>query len=126
MAAKLSGYRDLKVYQRAFSLAMEIFDLSKKFPHEERYSMTSQIRRSSRSVAANIAEGFRKRQYPSMFASKLADSDAEATETQVWVDFAHGCGYLSAEEQKRLVSGYEELGKMIGSMMRNAEKFAPR
>jgi four helix bundle protein len=126
MAAKLSGYRDLKVYQLAFSLAMEIFDLSKKFPQEERYSMTSQIRRSSRSVAANIAEGFRKRQYPSMFASKMADSDAEATETQVWLDFAHGCGYLSAEEQKRLVSGYEELGKMIGSMMRNAEKFAPR
>jgi four helix bundle protein len=126
MAAKLSGYRDLKVYQLAFRLAMEIFDLSKRFPQEERYSMTSQIRRSSRSVAANIAEGFRKRQYPSMFASKMADSDAEATETQVWLDFAHECGYLFAEEQNRLVSGYEELGKMIGSMIRNAEKFAPR
>jgi four helix bundle protein len=126
MAAKLRGYRDLKVYQLAFSLAMEIFDLSKRFPQEERYSMTSQIRRSSRSVAANIAEGFRKRQYPSMFASKLADSDAEATETQVWLDFAHGCGYLSAEDKKRLVSGYEEVGKMIGSMMRSAERFAPR
>jgi four helix bundle protein len=84
MAAKLRGYRDLKVYQLAFSLAMEIFNLSKTFPQEERYSMTSQIRRASRSVAANIAEGFRKRQYPSMFASKLADSDAEATEAQVW------------------------------------------
>ena len=107
MAAKLRGYRDLKVYQLAFSLAMEIFNFSKKFPQEERYSLTSQIRRSSRSVAANIAEGFRKRQYPSMFASKLADSDAEATETQVWVDFANRCGYLSEEEQKQLVSGYE-------------------
>ena len=126
MAAKLRGYRDLKVYQLAFRLAMEIFDLSKRFPQDERYSMTSQIRRSSRSVAANIAEGFRKRQYPGMFASKMADSDAEATETQVWLDFAHECGYLSSEERKRLVSGYEELGKMIASMMRNAEKFAPR
>lgn len=126
MAAKLRGYRDLKAYQFAFSLAMEIFDLSKRFPQEERYSMTSQIRRLSRSVAANIAEGFRKRQHPSLFASKMADSDAEATETQVWLDFAHECGYLSAEERKRLVSGHEELGKMIASMMRNAEKFAPR
>lgn len=126
MAANLHGYRDLKVHQLAFSLAMEIFNFSKKFPQEERYSLTSQVRRSSRSVAANIAEGFRKRQYPSMFASKLTDSDAEATETQVWVDFAKGCGHLSPEEQKRLVSGYEELGKMIGSMMANPERFKPR
>jgi four helix bundle protein len=126
MAATLNGYRNLKVYQLAFELAMEVFNFSRSFPQEERYSMTSQIRRSSRSVAANLAEGFRKRQYPSMFASKLADSDAEATETQVWLDFAHECGYLSGEEQKRLVSRYEELGKMIGSMMRNPEKFAPR
>ena len=126
MAAKLRGYRDLKVYQLAFSLAMEIFNFSKKFPQEERYSLTSQIRRSSRSVAANIAEGFRKRQYPSMFASKLADSGAEATETQDWEDFANRCGYLSEEEQKQLVSGYEELGKMIGSMIRNSERFAPK
>jgi four helix bundle protein len=106
MAAKLSGYRDLRVYQLAFRLAMEIFNLSKTFPQEERYSLTSQIRRSSRSVAANIAEGFRKRQYPNMFLSKLADSDAEATETQVWLDFARGCGYLSSEDRRRLVSKY--------------------
>ena len=122
----LNGYRDLKVYQLAFKLAMEIFDLSKRFPQEERYSLTSQIRRSSRSVAANIAEGFRKRQYLNMFASKLADSDAEAAETQVWLDFAHGCGYISEEAQKRLVSGYKELGKMIGSMMRNPDRFMPK
>ncbi len=126
MAAKLRGYRDLKVYQLAFSLAMEIFNLSKTFPQEERYSLTSQIRRSSRSVAANLAEGFRKRQYPSMFASKLADSDAEATETQVWLDFAHDCGYLSPEDQHRLVYGYEELGRMIGTMMASPERFKPR
>ena len=84
----LRGHRDLKVYQLAYNLAMQIFEESRAFPHEERYSLTSQIRRSSRSVAANIAEGFRKRQYPNMFVSKLADSDAEATETQVWLDFA--------------------------------------
>jgi len=95
----LRGFRDLKVYQLAFKLAMDIFHLSKSFPEEERYSLTSQVRRSSRSVAANIAEGFRKRQYPSMFASKLADSDAEAAETQVWLDFAQNCGYLSRERQ---------------------------
>lgn len=126
MAASLRGFRDLKVYQLAFSLAMEVFNLSKTFPQEERYSLISQIRRSSRSVAANIAEGFRKRQYPNMFVSKLADSDAEATETQVWLDFANGCGYLLQDDHRRLVAGYEELGKMFGSMMANPERFMPR
>lgn len=82
------GHRDLKAFQLAYSLAVEIFRETKTFPQDERFSLTSQIRRSSRSVAANIAEGFRKRQYPSMFASKLADADAEGTETQVWLDFA--------------------------------------
>jgi len=105
---------------------MEVFNLSRTFPQEERFSLTSQIRRSSRSVAANIAEGFRKRQYPNMFASKLADSDAEATETQVWLDFAQGCGYLSAENRERLVSEYEALGKMLAKMMQDPERFKPR
>jgi four helix bundle protein len=104
---------------------MEIFNLSKAFPADERFSLTSQIRRSSRSVAANIAEGFRKRQYPNVFVSKLADSDAEAAETQVWLDFARGCGYLAAEDQQRLVAGYEELGKMIGRMIENPKRFMP-
>jgi len=121
----LRGFRDLRVYQLAFKLAMDIFKLSRSFPEEERYSLTSQIRRSSRSVAANIAEGFRKRQYPNMFVSKLADSDAEAAETQVWLDFAHNCGYLSQEHQKQLVTGYEDLGRMIGRMMENPERFMP-
>jgi four helix bundle protein len=121
----LRGYRDLRVYQLAFKLAMEIFNLSKAFPADERFSLTSQIRRSSRSVAANIAEGFRKRQYPNVFVSKLADSDAEAAETQVWLDFARGCGYLAAEDQQRLVAGYEELGKMIGRMIENPKRFLP-
>ena len=121
----LRGHRDLKVYQLAYSLAMHIFKESKTFPQEERYSLTSQIRRSSRSVAANIAEGFRKRQYPNMFVSKLADSDAEATETQVWLDFARDCGYLSAEHHKELVARYEEIGMMLHSMIEHPERFAP-
>jgi len=121
----LKGHRDLKVCQLAFKLAMEVFTQSKSFPQDERYSLTSQIRRSSRSVAANIAEGFRKRQYPSMFVSKLADSDAEATETQVWLDFARECGYLLAERHKDLVAGYDEIGRMLGSMMASPERFAP-
>jgi len=119
------GHRDLKVYQLAYSLAMHIFKESETFPQEERYSLTSQIRRSSRSVAANIAEGFRKRQYPSMFMSKLADSDAEATETQVWLDFARDCGYLSTERHKELVARYEEIGMMVHSMIEHPERFAP-
>jgi len=121
----LRGHRDLKVFQLAYRLAMEIFDETKTFPHDERYSLTSQIRRSSRSVAANIAEGFRKRQYPSMFVSKLADADAEATETQVWLDFACDCGYLSRDHGKQLSTGYEEVGRMLSRMMADPEKFLP-
>src|SRR5437588_7225010 len=101
----LQGHRDLKVYQLAYDLAMEIFHLSKKFPREEIYSLTDQIRRSSQSVAANIAEGFRKRRYPNHFVSKLTDYDAEATETQVWIDFAFDCGHLSRENHHHLAEG---------------------
>jgi len=121
----LRGHRDLKVYQLAYSLAMHIYKESKTFPQEERYSLTSQIRRSSRSVAANIAEGFRKRQYPNMFVSKLADSDAEATETQVWLDFARDCGYLSTEHHKEILARYEEVGRMLHAMIDHPERFGP-
>ena len=121
----LQGHRDLKVYQMAYKLAMEIFHLSKTFPKEEIYSLTDQIRRSSRSVAANLAEGFRKRRYPHMFVSKLTDCDAEGAETQVWLDFAFDCGYLSKENRDRLTSGYEEVGRMLSGMMANPERFAP-
>jgi len=114
------GHRDLKVYQ----LAMDIFHASKSFPKEEKFSLTDQIRRSSRSVAANIAEGFRKRQYSKMFVSKLADSDGEATETQVWLDFARDCEYMSVQSHDELVKGFEEVGKMLGTMMSVPEKFA--
>ena len=118
------GFRDLKVYQMAFDLAMEIFEESKKFPIEEKYSLTDQIRRASRSVAANIAEGYRKKQYPKMFVSKIADADGEATETQVWLDFAHKCGYLSRLRQTELREGYEEVGRMMGGMIAHPERFS--
>jgi four helix bundle protein len=119
----MRGYRDLKVYQLAYKLAMDIFNISKSFPKEERYSLTDQIRRSSRSVAANIAEGFRKRRYPNMFVSKMADADSETAETQVWLDFAFDCRYLSKERHDELIIGYEGIGKMLGSMIRSPEKF---
>ena len=122
---KLKGHRDLKVYQLAYKLAMDMFIESKAFPKDERYSLTDQIRRSSRSVAANIAEGFRKRQYPKMFLSKLADADGEATETQVWLDFARDCEYLDSKRQAELQKGYEEIGRMLGKIMSMPEKFAP-
>ena len=121
----LRGHRDLKVYQLAYKLAMEIFHLSKTFPREEIYSLTDQVRRSSRSVAINIAEGFRKRRYPAMLVNKLTDSDAEATEIQVWLDFAFDCGYISKENHHRLTSGYEEVGKMLSAMIANPSRFAP-
>ena len=123
---ELKGHRDLKVYQQAYKLAMDIYNTSKRFPKEEKYSLTDQMRRSSRSVAANIAEGFRKRQYPKMFVSKLADADGEAAETQVWLDFARDCEYMSPKLQAELTKGYEEVGRMLGAMMSMPEKFMPR
>lgn len=122
----LTGHRDLKAYQLAYRLAMDIFKATRTFPEEERYSITSQIRRSARSVAANLAEGYRKRQYRSMFVSKMADCDAEATETQVWLDFARDCGYLSPEHYARLMGGYEELGRMLNGMIEKPDSFTPR
>ena len=121
----LRGHRDLKVFQLAYRLAMEIFHLSKHFPRKEVYSLTDQIRRSSRSVAANLAEGFRKRRYPNMLVNKLTDCDGEATETQVWLDFAFDCGYLSKENRDHLTNGYEEVGRMLSGMMANPRRFAP-
>jgi len=122
----MEGHKDLKVYQLAYKLAMEIFQISKRFPVEERYSLTDQIRRSSRSVAANIAEGYRKRQYPNAFSNKMSDSDAEATETQVWLDFSRDCGYISAQDSERLIQGYKEVGRMLGTMITNPSRFVPR
>jgi four helix bundle protein len=123
--SSLFGYRGLKVYQLAYKLAMEIFHESKSFPPEEKYSLTDQIRRASRSVAANIAEGYRKRQYSKMFVSKMADADGEATETQVWLDFARDCCYMSKQRQAELTRGYHEIGRRLGSMIANPDRFRP-
>lgn len=100
---------------------MDIFKESRGFPREERYSLTDQIRRSSRSVAANLAEAFRKRQYAGLFVSCLTDADGETTETLVWLDFARDCGYLQEATYSRLVTGYELVGKMLGGMMMQAD-----
>lgn len=96
------------------------------FPPEERYSLTDQIRRSSQSVAANITEGYRKKQHPKMFVSKMADADGEATETQVWLAFAQECGYLPTEKETQLIAGYEEVGRILGGMIAHPERFVGR
>ena len=120
------GFRDLKVYQLAFQLAMEIYEETKKFPVDEKYSLTDQLRRSSRSVPSNIAEGYRKRRYPKSFVNKMSDADGEATETQVWIDFANACGYMSEARQLDLRKAYEEVGRMLGGMINHPERFSIR
>ncbi len=105
---------------------MEIFEITRTFPQEERYSLTDQIRRSSRSVVANIAEGYRKRQYHAAFANKMSDADGEATETQVWLDVSKDCRYITLEMHARLIAEYKEVGSMLGNMINNPEKFKPR
>jgi four helix bundle protein len=119
----MPGYKKLDVYRLAFSSAMEIFEVSKSFPKSERYSLTDQIRRSSRSIVANIAEAYRKRQYPKHFVSKLSDSDAECSETAVWLDFALECGYLDKEIHQKLYSNYRRIGQMLGKMISNRNRF---
>lgn len=119
----LRGHKDLKVYQLAYSLAMEIFRESRTFPKDEKFSLTDQIRRSSRSVATNIAEAYRKRQYPNMFVNKLSDGDMELAETQTWLDFSRDCEYLPQERYNHLIAKYEEVGRMLGAMIEHPEKF---
>ena len=115
MRKKIRVHRDLEVYQRAFDAAMRIFDLSKSFPREERYSLTDQIRRSSRSVCANLAEAWRKRRYEKAFISKLSDSESEAAETQVWLEFAVKCGYMRRDEAAVLYQTYDGIiGTIVG------------
>ncbi len=120
------SFKDLKVYQLAYKAAMRIFQLSKKFPKEETYSLTDQIRRSSRSVCSNIAEGYRKRIYPNHFKSKMTDADGEASETIVWLDFAKDSNYITEEEHKGLNQWYDETGRMLNSMIEHPEKFIPK
>jgi four helix bundle protein len=123
MMAKIRSHRDLEVYQLAFDAAMEIFETTKGFPREERYSLTDQIRRSSRSVCANIAEAWRRRRYEGSFLYKLNDSEAEAAETQTWLEFAVRCDYLDAEAARSLYKVYDcILGKLV-MMIRRPEKW---
>lgn len=120
------GYRDLKVYQLAYKLAMEIFEETKRYPIEEKYSLTDQIRRSSRSIPANIAEGWKKRRYQKMFVSKMIDAAGEAGETEVWLDFSKDCGYLNEEKYQDLINGYDEVNRMLYGMIDKSEKFSYR
>lgn len=119
-------FKDLLVFKKGFLLAMKIFRASKSFPSEEKYSLIDQIRRSSRSTCANIGEGYRKRQYPAHFISKLSDADMENTETQVWIEFSFSCGYISESTKTEWDQDSIEIGKLIGYMMANPEKFGSK
>ena len=119
-----AGFRKLEVYQLAYQMSMRIFELSKKFPKEEKYALTDQIRRASRSVAQNLAEAYRKRRYPNHFISKLTDSDGEAAETTVCIDFALDCGYINKDEHKLLREKYSQIGRILGSMILHPDRFA--
>ncbi len=116
-------YQDLLAYKKGFEVAMEIFEVSKSFPKEETYSLTDQIRRSSRSVCANIAESYRKRVYPKHFHSKLTDSDDENSETQTWLEFAFACKYINENTFIELTEKNKEVGKLINYMLLNLAKF---
>jgi four helix bundle protein len=116
-------YRDLLAYKKSFALAMMIFEVSKEFPKEEKYSLTDQIRRSSRSVTVTLTEAYRKRAYPKNFISKLTDTEAENSETQVWLDFAFACDYINEIKYTELTSLNDEIGKLIRFMMNNPDKF---
>ncbi len=118
------SHKELDVYRLAYRLAMDIYHLSQKFPIEEKYSLTDQIRRSSRSVATNIAEAFRKRRYEKAFVSKLSDSEGEAAETQTWLDFAHDCGYINLEICSKYNQEYEHVLGMIVNMIKSPGKWS--
>lgn len=120
---KYKGYKDLKVYQIAYKLSMEIFNITKSFPKDERYSLTDQLRRSSRSITANIAEAWKKRRYTKLFVNKLIDSAGEAGETEVWLDYSKDCGYIREEKYNGLISGYDEVNRMLHGMISKPEKF---
>jgi len=117
------SFRDLTVYKKAFSLAMEIFETSKKFPSEEKFGLTSQIRNSSRSVCSSVAEAYRKRKYEAHFISKVSDGDMENSETQVWLDFSLKCNYIDLTLHNNLLEKSEEVGKLLNHMIEYPEKY---
>ena len=117
--ARINSAKDLAAYQKAYRLAMKVFKLSQKFPSEEKYAMTSQIRRSSRSVCLNLREAWAKRRYEAHFVSKLTDCDGENSETNSSLDFAKNCGYVTPKQHAELAGLGQEIGKMLGSMINN-------
>lgn len=117
------SFKTLLAYKKGFALAMDIFQMTKTFPKEELFSLTSQIVRSSRSVCSNISEGYRKRQYEKHFKSKISDADSENSETQLWLEFALACKYISEEKKLDLQIKSEEVGKLLNYMMNNPSKF---
>jgi four helix bundle protein len=119
----MGNYRTLLAYQKAFEVAMEIFEISKLFPSEEKFSLTDQIRRSSRSVCTNLAESYKRRRYKDYFISKLNDSETENAETQVWLDFAVACKYIPPGKYKEISFKNDEAGKLIWYMISNPEKY---
>ncbi len=120
---RINSVRELDVYKLAFKTAMEIFEISKNFPKEEKYSLTDQIRRSSRSVCTNLAEGWRKRKYIAVFVNKLSDSAQEAAETQTWLEFSLNCKYIDKETFKNLDDKCEHIFAMLITMERKAHTF---
>lgn len=120
---QINSFRDLIVFQKAYELSMEIFELTKVFPKEEKYSLTDQIRRSSRSICTNISESWAKRIYIKAFVNKLTDSLGEEYETETWINYAKDCNYLDESEFNRLMNSYEGVRKMLISMTNNPEKF---
>ena len=123
MTERIRSVRDLVVYKKAFDAAMEIFEISKSFPREELYSLTDQIRRSSRSVCTNLSEAWRKRRYIAVFVNKLSDSGQEAAETQTWLEFCLACGYINKRVYEKLFKEYEEIFAMLHSMTGKADSF---
>jgi len=121
--SKVGSFKDLIVYQKAYKLAMEIFEISKSFPKEEKYSLTDQIRRSSRSITSCIAESWAKRRYEKAFVSKLTDSLGEEYETECWLDYTNDSKYIHIETHERILSEYDEVRKMLISMINNPEKW---
>jgi four helix bundle protein len=119
------SFRELHVYQKAFAFAMKIFGVTNNFPPEEKFELTDQVRRSSRAVCRAIGEGYRKRQYPRHFSSKMSDADMENTETQVSLDFAKSCKYISDKDYQELIDNSEEIGRMLNHMVLNPEKYMP-
>ena len=117
------GYKDLKVYQLSYQLALDIHAITKEFPKEERYSLTDQIRKSSRSVPTNLAEAWKKRRYEKAFVSKVVDCSGEAAETEVWLDFSKDFGYINDDQHRDLTERYEEVNRMLHGMIDRPHKF---